>query len=153
MVKVKIDNEKGLVQSTGNGAVQILPGITGNGSGGTLTNVGYIPDNQSFDIAAGGTTTALSLTSYVNTIATDAGGDAFTLADGLATGQLMKVILVTDGGGDGTLTIASAISSSLDIITFSNVGDVAELMWNGTAWRILAMYNMANGGDASPVVA
>ena len=152
MVKVKIDNEKGLVQSTGNGAVQILPGITGNGSGGTLTNVGYIPDNQSFDIAAGGTTTALSLTSYVNTIATDAGGDAFTLADGLAKGQLMKIIMV-DATGDGTLTIASAISSGLDIITFSNAGDTAELMWNGTAWRILGLYNTANGGDATPVVA
>ena len=148
MVKVKIDNEKGLVQSTGNGAAQILPGITGNSG----THVGYIPDAQSYDIAAG-TGGALSLTSYINTIATDGDDDAFTLADGLAKGQLMKVILVTDGGGDAVLTIASAISSSLDIITFSNVGDTAELMWNGTAWRILGLFNTANGGDASPVVA
>jgi hypothetical protein len=152
MVKVKIDNEKGLVQSTGTGAVQILPGITGNSSGGTVTHVGYIPDNQSYDIAAG-TGGALSLTSYINTIASDGTDDNFTLADGLAKGQLMKVIFVTDGTGDAILTIASAISSSLDIITFSNVGDTAELMWNGTAWRILGLFNTANGGDASPVVA
>ena len=148
MVKVKIDNEKGLVQSTGNGAAQILPGITGNSG----THVGYIPDAQSYDIAAGGTTTAIALTSYINTIGADGGGDAFTLADGLAKGQLMKIIMV-DATGDGTLTIASAISSGLDIITFSNAGDTAELMWNGTAWRILGLYNTANGGDATPVVA
>ena len=148
MVKVKIDNEKGLVQSTGNGAAQILPGITGNSG----THVGYIPDAQSNDIAAGGTTTAIALTSYINTIGADGGGDAFTLADGLAKGQLMKIIMV-DATGDGTLTIASAISSGLDIITFSNAGDTAELMWNGTAWRILGLYNTANGGDATPVVA
>jgi len=147
MVKVKIDNEKGLVQSTGNGAAQILPGITGNSG----THVGYIPDAQSYDIAAG-TGGALSLTSYINTIGADGGGDAFTLADGLAKGQLMKIIMV-DATGDGTLTIASAISSGLDIITFSNAGDTAELMWNGTAWRILGLYNTANGGDATPVVA
>jgi hypothetical protein len=148
MVKVKIDNEKGLVQSTGNGAAQILPGITGNSG----THVGYIMDAESNDIAAGGTSTAIALTSYVNTIGADGGGDAFTLADGLAKGQLMKIIFV-DATGTGTLTIASAISSSLDIITFTVKGDVAELMWNGTAWRILALYNMANGGDSTPTVA
>ena len=67
--------------------------------------------------------------------------------------QMMKVILVVDGGGTGTLTIASPINSSLDIISFTNVGDTAELMWNGSAWRIIGLYNTANGGDASPTVA
>jgi hypothetical protein len=151
MVKVKVTNKEGLVQyGNSNGSIEVEEGVVDL----TKTQIlGFIPDAQSFDIAAGGTTSALSVESYINTIATDAGGDAFTLADGTAKGQLMKVILVVDGGGTGTLTIASPISSSLDIISFTNVGDTAELMWNGSAWRIIGLYNTANGGDASPTVA
>lgn len=37
-------------------------------------------------------------------------------------------------------------------ITFADVGDVAELMWNGTAWIAIALYNVADGATA-PVLA
>ena len=150
MVKVKVTNNEGLVQhGNANGSMEVEEGVVDL----TKTQIlGFIPDAQSYDIAAG-SGGALSVESYINTIATDGGGDAFTLADGTVKGQMMKVILVTDGGGDATLTIDSAISSSLDIITFANVGDTAELMWNGSAWRILGLYNTANGGDATPTVA
>jgi hypothetical protein len=79
-----------------------------------------------------------------------------TLADGTAAGQLKKVTLTalgTPGTHTAVLTLTTAIASNLDAITFSVVGDTAELMWTGTAWRILALYNMAAGTVTTPTVA
>jgi transcription initiation factor TFIIIB Brf1 subunit/transcription initiation factor TFIIB len=59
---------------------------------------------------------------------------------------------VADRYAAGTLTIASPISNLLDVIAISAVGDVVELVWTGTAWRILALYNSRLGTIASPTV-
>lgn len=93
---------------------------------------------------------AVSVTTYYTGVVTTT-GSAITLADGLIKGQMKKIQFVTDVG-DATLTIASPVSASLDVVTFADVGDTIELIWNGTAWRILAAYNCADG-TSSPAIA
>ena len=83
--------------------------------------------------------------------------DAWTLADGLVNGQMKKVQMIVDGG-TATLTLASAASASLDVITFADVGDFCLLMWvdqddDGAGyWRILELGNDADGATG-PVAA
>jgi len=49
-------------------------------------------------------------------------------------------------GGDDVVTVTSLSGGT--IITFADVGDVAELMWNGTNWIAIALYNNADGATA-----
>jgi hypothetical protein len=83
--------------------------------------------------AAGG---AIIVTNYLTTINTDAGGDAFTLADGVQIGQMKKILLVVDGGGDGVVTPATALAGGTTI-TFNDAEDYVILQWSGTAWVVI----------------
>lgn len=94
------------------------------------------------------TTAACGVTNYNTTFATSSGEIVPTLADGAITGQLRRFQFITDGGHDVVLTPATAYQGGGTIITFADVGDVAELMWNGAAWQILALYNCADGATA-----
>ena len=98
-----------------------------------------------------GANPALSIACYHSRWTTTGSDDAATLAAGTVLGQMKKITLVVDGG-TGTVTIADPVSSSLDVITFADVGDTAELMWNGSAWRIISLHNTASG-DSGPTVA
>jgi len=72
------------------------------------------------------------------------GGDAeaLTLADGEPF-QLLKIVLSTDGGGDGTLTPATATGWAT--IVFADAGDEADLMYidDTIGWIILSMNGVA----------
>lgn len=70
-------------------------------------------------------------------------GQTFTLADSSTLGQLKKIQLVADGA-DATLTFNGNAT-----LVFADVGDVAELIWNGSDWIPVALYNAASG-DAGP---
>ena len=128
------------------------------GSDGVLFD---ITSDQSYDVyvpviidAAEETRTdagAVSVATYFTNLVTTGGTPAITLADGTIEGQLKKITMTADAG-TATLTIASPVDTDTDTIAFADVGDTAELVWNGTAWRILATYNVASG-DAGPAVA
>jgi len=118
--------------------------ITGQGS----TVVPLIPIAAQQTLAAGGG--AVTITEYYTSGASDAGGDAWTLADGAQIGQLKKIQLTTDGGGDATLTPTSLSGGST--ITFADVGDYAILCWDGSNWVVLELGNDADGTTA-PVLA
>jgi hypothetical protein len=96
-----------------------------------------IPAAAQNDIAAG-TGGAISVVNYFTTINSDAGGDAFTLADGTQIGQLKKIRLVDDGGGDAVVTPANLAGGTT--ITFDDAADEVELIWNGTDWVVI--YNV-----------
>jgi len=81
--------------------------------------------------AAGG---AIAVTTYCTTINTDAGGDAFTLADGKVIGHLKKIYFIADGGGDGVVTGHFNTDGAATTLTFSDAGEYAILLWNGTGW-------------------
>lgn len=95
---------------------------------------GFFPTAAQNDIVAG-TGGAISVTNYLTTINTDAGGDAFTLADGTQVGQLKKILLVVDGGGDAVITPANLAAGTT--ITMNDANDYVILIWNGTDWAAL----------------
>lgn len=114
-------------------------------AGANSTYVPMIPIAAQQSLSGAG---AINLTSYI-TFWTTTGANAGTLADGVK-GQLKKIIMTVDGG-DGTLTPTNLASGTT--ITFSNVGDCAELYFDGTDWVAIGLYNMATGSILTPVLA
>lgn len=110
----------------------ITVGAEGIASGSMLA--GFFPTAAAQDITAG-TGGAINVTSYYTSINTDAGGDAFTLANGTVIGQRKRIRLVADGGGDGVVTPTNLAGGTT--ITFNDAGDDVELIWDGTDWVVL----------------
>lgn len=98
------------------------------------------------------TTAAVGVANYNTTLTTVGAEIVPTLANGTITGQLKRVQMIVDGGFNAVLTPATAFNGGATTITFADVGDVAELMWNGTAWQVLALYNLVDGATA-PILA
>ncbi len=93
------------------------------------------PSGAQNNITAG-TGGAISVANYLTTINTDAGGDTFTLVDGTQVGQMKKVLLVVDGGGDGVVTPATPFAGGTTA-TFNDAGDYVILQWDGSEWIVL----------------
>jgi predicted RecA/RadA family phage recombinase len=108
----------------------------------------WIPASAQQTLAAGGG--AVTVTEFYTAGASDAGGDAWTMADGLKIGQLKKVQLITDGGGDATLTPTTLSGGTT--ITFADAGDYALLQWTANGWLAIELGNDADGATA-PVLA
>ena len=87
---------------------------------------------------------AITVNQYKSNVTTT-GADALTLADGVFVGQRKAVQLIADGG-NGTLTPTN-LSGGTNI-TFADVGDRAELVWNGVSWYPVDLYNCADGATA-----
>lgn len=88
------------------------------------------------------TSTAIGVTTYNTTIDSTSGALALTLAAGTFKGQKRRVQMIVDNG-DATLTFNGAST-----IVFADVGDVAELVYSGSAWVPVALYNCADGATA-----
>lgn len=84
----------------------------------------------------------VNLTSYYTAV-TNTGSDALTLADSTVVGQLKKVQMIVDPGTDSTLTFNTDAT-----VVFADVGDTVELMWNGSDWLPIALYNIVDGATA-----
>lgn len=102
---------------------------------------------------------AVSLGCYLSVLDATSNGVAATLADGTVHGQMKKVQASVVSGGAVTLTLASAESASLDVITFTVIGDRALLMWyNPTGgastgyWKVLERTD-TDGDVDTPTVA
>ncbi len=98
------------------------------------------------------TTAACGVTNYKTNLSTVGSATVPTLANGAITGQLRRFQMIADSGHDAVLTPATAFQGGATTITFADVGDVAELMWNGTAWQVIELCNVADGATA-PVLA
>lgn len=151
MPKVTYTAAQGLVQAAGSGFSVSGAALAADTTNGVTSNgffAGFIPNAASSTTASG----AISVANYFTNITVDA-TKAYTLAAGTAAGQ-RKMILCSAATNTpaGTLTIANPIDASTDVISISAVGDVVELMWTGSAWRILALYNCRLGTVASPTV-
>jgi len=121
--------------------IEVMP-ATGLGATGGILNAA-----QQTLVAGGG---AVDVVSFYTAGASDAGGDAWTLADGTFPGQLKKIKLITDGGGDAVLTPANFSNGTT--ITFADAGDYALLLWDGDEWTAVEVGNDADGATA-PVIA
>lgn len=103
-------------------------------------------------IPVGGTTSAgdslaIPVTHSYVAKTTGADAEALTLANG-ENGQILVIALVTDGGGDGTLTPTKC--SGFATIVFADAGDNAALQYidDTTGWVILGTAGVA----APPVI-
>jgi len=92
-------------------------------------------------IAAGGTSTALSLVKTVHDIDADAGGDIFTLANGTA-GQLCTCVMKS---ATGTATITPATFLGGTSVTFDAAGDSVTLQYTTNGWFVV-------GGNSYTVI-
>jgi hypothetical protein len=92
-------------------------------------------------IAAGGTSTALSLTESLHSIDADAGGDIFTLADG-TIGQIMTIACLS---ATGVCTVTPANMSGGTSVTLNAAGETVILQFVDTNWYIM-------GGNAYTVI-
>lgn len=83
---------------------------------------------------------AINLTAY-NTAITSVSstGQAFTLADGTIAGHRKRMQLIVDDG-DATVTFNGTAT-----LVFADVGDVAEVVWDGSDWIPVALFNCADG--------
>lgn len=116
--------------------------ITGTLSvGGVTTLSGKVALAGYEAIVAGGTSTALDLTKTMHLVDADAGGDTFTLQDGVA-GQITTVALLS---ATGVATITPANLAGGTSVTLNAAGDSVVLQFIGTEWYIL-------GGNSYAVV-
>ena len=99
----------------------------------------YIPTGTQQALSGAG---AVNLTAY-NTAVTNTGSDALTLADATIAGHRKRVQMIVDPGTDSTLTFNTNAT-----IVFADVGDTAELVWSGSAWVPVALYNIVDGATA-----
>ena len=97
---------------------------------------------------------ACSLETYISELDATSNAVAATLADGYVHGQVKRVIASVVSGGAVTLTIASAVSASLNVVTFTVIGDTADLIWNQEEgyWRIYQLLDTDRDVD-TPTVA
>ena len=97
---------------------------------------------------------AASVQTYFTELDATSNAVACTLADGLVHGQMKRFVASVVSGGAVTVTLASAVSTSLDVITFTVIGDTADLMWNAEDgyWRIIQLIDTDRDVD-TPTVA
>ena len=147
MPKVTINNDKGLFIEAGSGFTVTESG--GVSSGGNLA--GFIPN-----VAPDVHTThegALLVTNYFSALNHTAGGSKTRiLPDGTTKGQLKHLLMSHDGGGNLKVNITSPTDSNRKFITFTNVGDSAELIWTGSTWAAIALCNVSSGGKSTPTI-
>lgn len=127
-------------------------GVTVDGvllkDGGVSANsmfAGFYPTTAAQALSGAG---ACNVTSYLTNYTSTGGAQALTLASGTQIGQRKKILHITDGGS-GVLT---AVFVGGTTITFTSVGEFADLMWTGAAWAVLELGNTATPATV-PVLA
>ena len=112
-----------------------------------FTLTAYIPNSKITTAAGGG---FVDTTSYLTQIS---GPGDLVLGSGFIIGQLKKIQLVDLGAGPPVVNVSSNhfLDGPTQIIEFSAVGDIAELMWTRNGWRIISTSNQL-GDISSPLV-
>lgn len=113
------------------------------GSSGDKQVTGFKESSTTVDADA----LAIPVTHGVVLKTTGSDAEALTLADG-EVGQLLKICLVTDGNGDGTLTPTT--KTGFATIVFADAGDQVTLLFVDTTigWIIVG----ASGVAAPPAI-
>jgi len=117
--------------------------VIGNSATDTLNVTGVATINgkvilsSTETIAAWWTTTALDLTKYAHNIDADAGGDIFTLADGVD----WQEVFIFMKSATGTATITPATKTGFTSVTFNAAWDSVVLKFVTTLGWIIAGWN------------
>ena len=158
-----INDSSGVVVQTGTGCsigstVTLTAALNADTTLGVLNNAffaGFIPavTNVATPVTLASTPgPAIPVTNYVSYLSVTSIVSG-SLAAGTAAGQLKKIVCTTAASTPkGAIVLTNSGSAGNAKIVFSAVGDTAELMWTGTAWVPVALYNQATGSPTSPVV-
>jgi hypothetical protein len=124
MVKVVVNDNKGLVQYSGGGGLHINNLVLGSET-----------------VSAAG---AASVHVPVSLIDSDGDTMAVTLADGTNVGQIKWFVSMH-------ATAASSVTpdttdGAYEVFTLTNLGDTVQLLWTGTGWAVIGR----NSGAAKP---
>lgn len=92
---------------------------------------------------------AVNITTEYTAFTSSGAAQALSLADGVVNGQ-RKIIMHVVDGGSGVLTPTNLTGGTN--ITFTTVGEVAELVFSGTSWVVNRLWNSVTPGTP-PVLA
>lgn len=121
--------------------------LTGSAiAGPSSTFVPLVPVLAQQNLSGAG---AISITTAYTAFTSTGAAQALSLADGVVLGHYKKIMHVVDGGS-GVLTPTNLVGGTT--ITFTTVGETAELIFNGTSWVALSLYNSVTPGTP-PVLA
>ena len=76
---------------------------------------------------------AIPITASIVHKTTGSDAEALTVAAG-TQGQLLMIVLTTDGGGTGTVAASSTVMHS---IVFADAGDTATLLFTNSKWHFM----------------
>lgn len=109
--------------------------IPANGAApGTGTQVPVYPSGSNQVLNGTGALGAITTTGYLTTLETTGAATA-TLA--VAPSGYTKRIRMEIDTGDCVVTVAPGLSGYVESLTFNDVGDVVDLISDGTGWRVL----------------
>jgi hypothetical protein len=100
---------------------------------------GFFPTTAAQALSGAG---AVNVTAYLTKYTSTGASQALSLASGSQIGQRKKISHVVDGGS-GILT---AVFVGGTTITFTTVGEFADLIWTGASWGVLELGNTATPG-------
>jgi hypothetical protein len=111
--------------------------VTGAVTGGVTGNVtGDLTGRVFGTVATRSGAGAVPLTAATVQVTTTGSAAALTLANG-TVGQILTIVMTTDGGGDGTLTPTT--KTGYTTITFNDVGDTVTLQYFTTlGWMLVS---------------
>lgn len=115
------------------------------------------PDGSIEEISTSGTSSAVSLDSYLTFVTTTTNADVATVPDGTKVGQVKKIFVTEKTGGGDSLTL-TANNSDFANIVFDAVGDRVTLMWvnsdtddQNRYWRVIESDSLLSSG-ATPII-
>lgn len=111
----------------------------GVSNSGATQIAGFFPTTAAQALSGAG---AVNVTAYLTKYTSTAGSQALTIASGTQIGQRKRVSHVVDGGS-GILT---GVFVGGTTITFTTVGEFADLLWIGASWAVLELGNSATPG-------
>lgn len=95
--------------------------------------------------AAGGAISVVTKTTHVSA---DAGGDTYTLAVGTIVGQVKVIRFLATAGGTGVVT--GNFRGTTNTLTFTNAGEFAEFVWDGSEWLDVELSSTNDTNIATP---
>ena len=95
------------------------------------------------------TTSAASLLTAFTTVNSATGAVALSLANATHVGQLKTIMQIGTGTNNNVVTPATTLGAGTTI-TSNAVGETMTLMWNGSAWAMIA--TSAFAGDLATLI-
>lgn len=122
----------------------VLSGSALGAPGSTFARFSPIAAQQ--NLSGAGT---INITTTYTACTSTGAGQALALADGVIKGHYKRISHVVDGG---SLVLTPSHLSGGTTITFTTVGEIAELVFDGSNWVAVALYNSSTPGTP-PVLA